>query len=350
MGLLVYSMVPLSKEEGIGNVALNVAERLEYKKTFLSLGRFRKLLFYSFLSPFWFALKVSKIKPNVVLVHTTEASFDPLIAKKIFGFKYKIICVAHGVYEDLFDEYKKEVRLGNTKKRRIFMLNVKISAFRARFVSGCDKIIAVSNNVKKSLKKRYNVDSIVIPNGVGKINSVKKTKGNNLLFVGNQFWLKGLHYLIKANNLLKRKWNMVVVGLDEQQKLELCSLVDCEGIIFKQKMSHDKLYVEYSKADVFAMPSLYESFGITYLEALSFGLPLIASKGTGAEDIVNNKNGVLVKKRDVFALTNALEKIRKYKKSSLLDKKFLWKNIASQYALIIDSVNIVVKKGDKIEP
>ena len=60
------------------------------------------------------------------------------------------------------------------------------------------------------------------------------------------------------------------------------------------------------------MPSVYESFGIVYLEALSYGLPVIASKRTGAVDFIKNGvNGYLVEKRDVKGIAEAIEKVEK---------------------------------------
>ena len=355
MDVLVYSLAPLSKLEGVGNVALNVAERLPFSCSFYNPGKHRKLLFYSFLSPLAFALAVRRLKPRVVLAHTTEASFDPIIAKKIFRFNYKVVCVAHGLYPDLAEEYFKEVRLGNAKKRFSFIANLKISSFRSRFVSGADKIIAVSEMVKRSLKERYGVDSVVIPNGIDSsefagARRTRKSKGNILLFAGNQFWLKGLHYLIRANALLKKPWEIVAVGMDSSQEEEIKVLVDCKGVVFKGKVSRQNLMKEYKKANAFAMPSVYESFGMVYLEALAFGLPVLASKGTGAEDIIENGvNGFLVEKRNVKSLASALEALRKLNlKRFFPDKKFLWANISAKYAEVLVSVGLNKKKIEAV--
>ena len=165
--LLVYSFSKPSDLEGVGNVVLNTSKRFgKFNVSYLNLGTFRKFWFYSFLSPLFFAFNVFKLKPVIVFVHTTEASFDPIIAKKIFGFNYKIVCVAHGLVSDVLKEYLKEVQLGNSKKRLFFILNMKISSFRTSFIKECNDVIAVSSMVQKRLNEKYGANSAVIPNGI----------------------------------------------------------------------------------------------------------------------------------------------------------------------------------------
>jgi len=67
-------------------------------------------------------------------------------------------------------------------------------------------------------------------------------------------------------------------------------------IIFLEPMPREKLLSEvYPKMDVFVFPSLYESFGVVLLEALSFGLGLIATKIYAVPEILyHRENGVLL--------------------------------------------------------
>ena len=72
---------------------------------------------------------------------------------------------------------------------------------------------------------------------------------------------------------------------------------------------------------------------MVYLEALCAGLPVVASKGTGAEDIISEgRNGFLAKKRDVQSIASAVAKAEKLcGKTAKPPERFLWKNIARQY-------------------
>ena len=143
--------------------------------------------------------------------------------------------------------------------------------------------------------------------------------------------------MVKANWLLSSPKQIVVIGLDETQKNDLCELVDCKYVKFKNYLSRKEVLDEYYHGGVFAMPSVYESFGLVYLEAICLGMPVVASKGTGADDIViNGKNGFLAKKRDPKSIADALLSAQKlFGKVPKPDKKFLWKNIAKEYEKVI---------------
>lgn len=76
---------------------------------------------------------------------------------------------------------------------------------------------------------------------------------------------------------------------------------------FLQRLSREDLAACYARADVFAMPSAGEGFGIVFLEAMAFAKPVIAAGCGGALDLVQDGvNGLLVPPRDPAALTITL--------------------------------------------
>jgi type III pantothenate kinase len=65
-----------------------------------------------------------------------------------------------------------------------------------------------------------------------------------------------------------------------------------------------------SNADIFAMPSLQEGFGIALLEAMHYGLPIVATRISAIPELVSDKiNGLLVPPADPAALAEALGKL-----------------------------------------
>jgi phosphatidyl-myo-inositol dimannoside synthase len=85
-------------------------------------------------------------------------------------------------------------------------------------------------------------------------------------------------------------------------------VADC--VHFLKGFSREELADCYAHADIFAMPSAGEGFGLVYLEAMAFGKPLVAAAAGGALDLVQDGvNGLLVQARDLASLASALARL-----------------------------------------
>lgn len=134
---------------------------------------------------------------------------------------------------------------------------------------------------------------------------------NIILFVGRLTKAKGLRVLVKAIAKVKEQFRedvkLLVVGGDtsgvmhselESKEMKLLKrlinkLELKENVIFLGPVARELLPYMYSLADVCAVPSLYESFGLVAVEAMSCGTPVIASKTGGlAHTVVDGYSGL----------------------------------------------------------
>jgi len=62
--------------------------------------------------------------------------------------------------------------------------------------------------------------------------------------------------------------------------------------------------------DIFVLPSITEGFSLATIEAMNAGIPVVATKSGGPEEIiVNNKNGILVNAGDEISLADAISRL-----------------------------------------
>jgi len=166
-----------------------------------------------------------------------------------------------------------------------------------------NKIIAISELVKKNIIENYNVDKRfieVIYNGV----DLERFKPENrdiyrreiqeaysiaedaftALFAGSGFERKGLEFLLKAVELVPVPLTLLIVGKGHEKRFE--GLIKRQRVIFCGPQKEIHKY--YAASDVFVFPALYEPFGNVHLEALASGLPIITTRQSGAAEIIED--------------------------------------------------------------
>ena len=136
-----------------------------------------------------------------------------------------------------------------------------------------------------------------------------------ILFVGNLTPVKGLHTLLQALTALPPEaWCLTVVGsltMDPayvhsiERQIERSRLTDRVRLVGSRP--HTAVAAHLARHQVLAVPSLYEAFGIAYLEALGFGLPVIGSTAGAAHELITDgEHGYLVTPGDVWRLSHHL--------------------------------------------
>ncbi|MBL8045998.1 MAG: glycosyltransferase family 4 protein [Anaerolineales bacterium] len=132
-----------------------------------------------------------------------------------------------------------------------------------------------------------------------------------ILFLGNVIPRKGLHALIDALAHVRGAWQLTVAGrldVDAKYVKDLRGLKDPEGLVWLGQLSDDEVRVQLATHDVLAVPSSYEGFGIVYLEALAYGLPVIATTAGAAHEIITpGREGFLVPPENPAVLAQVLQ-------------------------------------------
>jgi glycosyltransferase involved in cell wall biosynthesis len=160
------------------------------------------------------------------------------------------------------------------------------------------------------------VECAVIGNGVDNERFPRKperpvTGPVRLISVCRMVPRKGLEYLIEAMQELKNDGIVLDLVGSGEDHARVEALVRSRGLTEHIKLpgyiASEFLYAHYHRADVFVLPSLSESFGQVLLEAMSCGLPIVATAVGGIPETVRDKtNGLLVPPRDSKALVEAI--------------------------------------------
>ncbi len=138
----------------------------------------------------------------------------------------------------------------------------------------------------------------------------------HLLFVGNVIPRKGLHTVLDALALARAPLRLSVVGsttADRRYAKALRRKVAQHGLEARVRFlgpvsDADKAHL-YGTCDLLALPS-FEGFGIVYLEAMAFGMPVLAATAGAAHEIVTDGvDGFLVPFGDAAALAARLEQL-----------------------------------------
>jgi D-inositol-3-phosphate glycosyltransferase len=139
-----------------------------------------------------------------------------------------------------------------------------------------------------------------------------------VLYVGRFDPLKGISRVVEAVGLLKdMPVRFVIAGGDGQANSEMRKLRELarglclDGAVrFAGRVEQQELPLYYSAADVLAVPSLYESFGIVALEALACGTPVIATPVGAMDSIISNGiNGRIITGATPAAFARAIQSL-----------------------------------------
>ena len=216
-------------------------------------------------------------------------------------------------------------------------------------LSRSDVVAAVSNYSANLAKKMGAKKVVIIPNGVDlsrfKPKPRSKIKKFTIVTTSSLIPRNGVDTLIDAVALLSKDidWQLLIAGDGPKElslKAQSLKLKLTNKIKFLGRVNNSKIPQLLAKADIFVRPSRQEGFGVSFLEALAAGVPVIATPVGGILDFIHHKKtGLLVTPDDPKELKDAIELLiqnNNLKRSlvkngiQLVNKKYHWKKIASQ--------------------
>ena len=185
-------------------------------------------------------------------------------------------------------------------------------------VKNMDYMVCVSEELKDYYKEYLDKKVLFIPNSLDKIpNRLSKLDSTNIVTVGKLIKEKGYDDLLRLFKKIHSKhsdWKLNIIG-DGLEKTELLSLAQDlklgDSVIFHGYQ--DKEYINdimYSSS-IFVMTSLSEGFGLSLIEAMSYGIPCVSyTTAQGANEIiVNGINGYLIDNRNEDEMVNKIEEL-----------------------------------------
>lgn len=263
--------------------------RIIVSKSFPIYNQFNYLL-----TSYWSLKKiVSDFKPDLIHCHY---SYPSGVIASLISRSYKIPFVT-----------TEHTRI-KTTFRSFFHRKLSIFAMRRAY-----RIVAVSNTLKSEIELEGIKNIEVIPNviNVEKFNSNNQSQSPFIIgFLGSlNTHNKGLDILLNACANLPFEFSIRIGGNGKHLEYykDLAKELGLESKCnFREEILSQNIPDFYKNLSVFVLPSRYETFGIVLVEAMSSGVPVIASKCGGPLDIVNYISGILVDTDNKEQLAKAL--------------------------------------------
>jgi len=282
-------------------------------------------------------------KGDFDILHATY--FHPYFLNYLKGKPYVIT-----VYDMAHELFSKDV--GGFVKKTM--------EYKRRTIFKANKIIAISENTKKDLMKLYDIpkDKIEVIYLGNPLENVKPSKvkilpKRYLLFVGNRQGYKNFTFFLESiSPILGRDKSLFLVcagggHFSSSERIFISRLgIERQVVQISFKDDSELAYI-YKNALVYVLPSLYEGFGLTALEAFSMGCPVVASNTSSIPEVcgkaafyINPKDKDSIKKAILSVLKNRESRYSLVRSGFIQVKKFSWDNTVKQTLAVYKKVLI----------
>lgn len=183
------------------------------------------------------------------------------------------------------------------------------------------RVITVSDCARKDICREFNIPEnrfSIVPNGINTdlffpVPEIEREKNRVIVTNSADTPLKGLHYLLEAIARISkiRDIHLVVVGMPKKNGIveKLVRQLDIANrITFTGRITNEEFVLQYARATVAVVPSVYEGFGLPAGEAMACGVPVISTTGGALPEVVGDA-GILVPPADSGALECAILKV-----------------------------------------
>ena len=229
---------------------------------------------------------------------------------------------------------------------------VLLNAERVYFISAALKKTFEDSEFVEPILEKVKHKFVLQPNGIDDYwhehISHDECKGHDVLYVGDFSANKNVVRLAEAVLELCKEEDFSDVRLkivggeikggDRSNDGKTQAVIDANPKTIKafgKIYDKDKLSEVMRSCSVFAMPSIYETFGLVYLESLSQNLPVVYTKGQGIDGMFDDTVGIGVNPLSVEEIKEAIKTILqnrlKYSNRHVCFDDFKWDNIASKY-------------------
>lgn len=304
-----------------------------------SLGENIDVVHYPYFEPFFLTLPLFSKHKTIITVHDlTPLVFPEHFKKGLKGFlKWQIQKVSLKNASAIITDSE------SSKKDIIKYAGISSAKIKVVYLAAGEEFKRIQNSEFKiqSLKKKY------------------KLPDKFVLYVGDVTWNKNLPRLIAA--VKKTNAPLVMVGqaltniqvdLTNPWNKDLAKVLALsekdERIIRLGFVTSEELVLLYNIATVFAMPSLYEGFGLPILEAMSCGCPVVVSNGGSLAEVVGTA-GRYIDPYDIDSIAKGISEVLNNpslqkelsKKGIIQSKKFTWRKTADETMDAYRSVTIL---------
>ena len=292
------------------------------KKKFYKTGWYKNVFNVNYFTPFWFdvAQKIPKISYDVIVAHMPSGI---IFANKLDG---KLICAVHN----------SDIEVLTNPLYSVY--------FKSEMEKAYEKSIGIacrSRQLKKkflNLYPQYEEKTFLCESGINFEPILRESETvKNIVVCANLIKRKNVDKLIMAVNDLPQ-FNLTVIG-DGKEFKHLKRIAKSNISLVGRKSNKEVLGI-MRKSDIFILPSIDETFGMVYLEAMGCGCITVGIKNEGIDGIIkDSENGFLIKPTisDIQSVLKQINSMSVQQRNSILQncyntvKSYNIKDCANNY-------------------